>query len=83
MFRVRRTSSVDRLLKKMQRDWDERARTNARHFIATGQLDWSLEDFLESGMENVRENEILTDMQNIGNNIVDNSNQPKVGWITT
>ncbi len=61
---IRRQGSVDRLLKKMEQDWDERARTNARHFIATGQLDWSLNDFLQSGMVNVRD-QILTDMQNI------------------
>lgn len=48
----------------MQGDWDRRARENARHFIATGKLDWTPEEFLESGRENVRA-EILTDMQNI------------------
>jgi len=48
----------------MRREWDERARINARHFIATGKPEWTLEDFVESGRENVRA-EILTDMQNI------------------
>lgn len=57
-------SPADRLLRKMQHEWDERARVNARHFIATGQLEWNREDFLESGTRNVQE-EILTDMPNI------------------
>lgn len=48
----------------MRREWDERARANARHFIASGQLDWTAEDFAESGRRNV-EAEILTDMPNI------------------
>ena len=59
-----REAALDHLLKQMQRDWDERARTNARHFIATGKLDWTDADFLDSGRENVRA-EILTDMENI------------------
>lgn len=64
MFRIRRPITNDRLLEKMRQDWDERARSNARHYIANGQVDWSLQDFLESGMTNVR-NEILSDMENI------------------
>ena len=49
---------------KMRAEWDERARENARYFIATGQAEWSDEEFFESGRENVRR-EILTDMTNI------------------
>ena len=52
------------VLEKMRRDWDERARENARHYIATGNPEWNDEDFFESGRENVRR-EILTDMINI------------------
>ena len=48
----------------MQREWDERARKNARHFVATGQKAWTREEFLESGRATVR-NEILTDLENI------------------
>lgn len=64
MFPSRPPSSLNRLLKKMRHDWDERARTNARHYIATGPDQWSLEEFLQSGMTNVQE-QILTDMPNI------------------
>ncbi len=61
MFRTRRETSIAQLLKKMQGDWDERARTNARHFIANGKLDWTLEEFVESGRENVRADHLQFD----------------------
>jgi SAM-dependent methyltransferase len=37
------------LLKRMRRDWDGRARENARHYVATSQEEWSDEDFFRSG----------------------------------
>jgi SAM-dependent methyltransferase len=49
---------------KMRTEWDERARENARHYVATGQTEWSDEEYFESGRENVRR-EVLTDMGNI------------------
>src|SRR5580698_3231513 len=49
---------------KMRSEWDERARENARHYVATGKTDWTDEEYFESGRENVRR-EILTDMINI------------------
>ena len=52
------------LLEKMRRDWDERARENARYYVATGQKEWTDEEFFASGEINVRE-QILTDMINI------------------
>jgi ubiquinone/menaquinone biosynthesis C-methylase UbiE len=52
------------LLSKMQREWDERARENARFYVNTAQQEWKDEDFFESGRATVRE-EILTDMINI------------------
>ncbi|HYM12818.1 MAG TPA: methyltransferase domain-containing protein [Bryobacterales bacterium] len=52
------------LLEQMRRDWDERARENARHFVATGKQDWSDEEFFRSGEAHVRE-QILNDMINI------------------
>ena len=55
------SGSVPSLAEKMREEWDSRARENARHFIATGQTEWSDEEFFESGRENVRR-EILTDM---------------------
>ena len=48
----------------MRSEWDERARENARHYVATGQVEWNDEEYFESGRENVRR-EILTDMTNI------------------
>lgn len=52
------------VLEKMRREWDERARENARHFVATARTDWTDHDYFESGRENVRR-EILTDMGNV------------------
>jgi SAM-dependent methyltransferase len=52
------------LEEKMKRDWDQRARENARHYVATGQSEWTDEEFFASGERTVA-NEILTDMINI------------------
>jgi SAM-dependent methyltransferase len=49
---------------KMRRDWDERARSNARHYIADGKTEWSDAEFRASGEATVAE-DILTDMVNI------------------
>ena len=51
-------------LDKMRRDWDERARENARYYVATGKTEWSDEEFFASGEKAVEE-DILTDMGNI------------------
>src|ERR1041385_3957580 len=51
-------------LEKMRRDWDERARENARYYVATGKDQWSDEEYFRSGEINV-EREILTDMGNV------------------
>ncbi|MEP6539948.1 MAG: methyltransferase domain-containing protein [Bryobacteraceae bacterium] len=56
--------TLEEQLKKMQRDWDERARENARYYVATGKDEWSDEEFFQSGERTVAE-EILTDMINI------------------
>jgi SAM-dependent methyltransferase len=48
----------------MRHDWDERARENARYYVATGKNDWTDEDFFASGEQAVKE-DILTDMLNI------------------
>ncbi len=56
---------VDRaILKKMERDWDRRARENARYYVSTARADWTDDEFFRSGEQTVRE-EILTDMINI------------------
>ena len=52
------------ILKKMQQDWDARARENARYYVATGKQDWTDQEFFESGDRTVSE-EVLTDMINI------------------
>ncbi|HSW49297.1 MAG TPA: class I SAM-dependent methyltransferase [Bryobacteraceae bacterium] len=51
-------------LKKMEADWDKRARENARFYVASEREDWTDEDFFRSGRQTVEE-EILTDMTNI------------------
>lgn len=48
----------------MRRDWDERARENARHYVNTEREQWTDEQFIASGEQTVAE-EILTDMGNI------------------
>jgi len=37
------------IVEKMRREWNERARTNARHYVATGRNEWSDEAFFQSG----------------------------------
>jgi SAM-dependent methyltransferase len=51
-------------LERMQRDWDQRARENARYFVATSRTDWTDQDFFASGEKAIAE-EILTDTGNI------------------
>ncbi len=56
--------SLEEQLRRMERDWDRRARENARYYVATGKQDWSDEEFFESGRRTVAE-QILNDMINI------------------
>jgi SAM-dependent methyltransferase len=51
-------------LERMRRDWDQRARENARYYVATGQERWSDEEFYKSGQSTVEE-EILNDLVNV------------------
>lgn len=55
---------IEQTLEKMRRDWDERARENARFYVNTERTDWTDSEFFASGEQTVRE-EILTDMTNI------------------
>src|ERR1035438_954191 len=55
---------ITRQLMRMRRDWDRRARENARHYVATGQPDWTDEEFFRSGQVEL-EKEILTDLPNV------------------
>jgi len=48
----------------MRQDWDDRARENARYYVATGSREWTDEAFFASGEQAVKE-DILTDMENI------------------
>jgi ubiquinone/menaquinone biosynthesis C-methylase UbiE len=48
----------------MRREWDERARENARDYVATANENWTDEDYFESGRINVGD-EVLTDMINV------------------
>jgi len=57
-------SDLSGQLEKMQRDWDERARENARFYVNTERQDWTDAEFFASGERTVAE-EILTDMINI------------------
>jgi SAM-dependent methyltransferase len=49
---------------RIRNAWDERARENARHYIATLQPEWTDEAFFASGEATVA-GHILTDMENI------------------
>ncbi len=42
-------------LKKMEADWDRRARENARFYVVTGKQEWSDEEFFRSGRKTVEE----------------------------
>jgi SAM-dependent methyltransferase len=55
---------LDDLLKKMEREWDQRARKNALYYVNTERTDWSQEEFFQSGRREVDE-QILNDMVNI------------------
>ena len=55
---------VSNLLKKMQLDWDERARENARFYIVDSNENWTEDEFYRLGQQTVAQ-EILTDMHNI------------------
>ena len=51
-------------LEKMREDWDQRARENARYYVASGRQEWDDEEYFRSGEINV-EREILTDVGNV------------------
>lgn len=56
--------SLQQQLEKMRRDWDQRARENARYYVNTARADWSDDEFFASGELAIAE-DILTDMTNI------------------
>jgi SAM-dependent methyltransferase len=57
-------SEITRQIRRMRRDWDQRARENARHYVVTGQDEWSDEEFRQSGRVTLEE-EILNDLGNV------------------
>src|SRR5436190_13144345 len=46
--------SKAKVLEQMKSDWDQRARENSRHYVATLQDQWSDAEFFESGKTWVR-----------------------------
>jgi SAM-dependent methyltransferase len=68
--RIRLPEPIERRIKRwrlgrlMQRDWDERARENARHYVANSRLDWTDEEFFRTGEEAIA-SDILSDPINI------------------
>jgi SAM-dependent methyltransferase len=57
-------NSIDDQLRKMRDDWNERARENARYYVATGKDDWTDDEFVRSG-ELALDGQILNDLPNI------------------
>lgn len=59
-----KTLTPEQQAELMRRDWDARAKENARFYVNTERSDWTDDDFFRSGERTVAE-EILTDMTNI------------------
>src|ERR1017187_3368907 len=55
---------ITRQLDRMRRDWDQRARENARYYVATGSEQWSEEEFYRTGVTEM-EQQILNDLENV------------------
>src|SRR6266566_1089265 len=51
--RKTKTNVASSVTKTMSRDWDERARKNALHYIASWQNEWDLKSSLASGEEDI------------------------------
>jgi SAM-dependent methyltransferase len=56
--------NIRQQLDHMRRDWDRRAVENARYYVATGQKEWSDEEFFAAGEEELKD-QILNDLGNI------------------
>jgi SAM-dependent methyltransferase len=61
---VSKTISPEEQLERMRREWDERARKNARYYVDTSRTDWSDQEFFAAG-ENAIAEDVLTDTINI------------------
>src|ERR1700741_3421539 len=53
-----------RQLEQMRQDWDQRARENARYYVASGREQWTDEEYFRSGELNLQQ-EILTALGNV------------------
>jgi SAM-dependent methyltransferase len=53
-----------RHLDQMRQDWDQRARENARYYVASGREQWTDEEYYRSGEINLQQ-EVLTDLGNV------------------
>jgi len=56
--------SITYQLHRMRRDWDRRAKENARHYVATGKTHWTDDEFFATGEQEIRE-QIFNDLGNI------------------
>jgi SAM-dependent methyltransferase len=56
--------TTDEHLERMRKDWDQRARENARYYVASSQSHWDENEFYASGEETVR-HYIRNDLGNI------------------
>jgi len=56
--------SIEQQLERMRRDWDRRAKENARHYVATGKTEWTDDEFFQSGEQSAA-GDILNDMENV------------------
>jgi len=55
---------ITRQVRRMRQDWDQRARENARYYVATAHDQWSDEEFFRSGQTTLEE-QILNDLENV------------------
>jgi SAM-dependent methyltransferase len=59
-----RKPEIARHVRQMRRNWDRRALENARYYVATGQQDWSDQEFYQAGEQELRDH-IFNDLGNI------------------
>ena len=59
-----RNPGIARHLRHMRRNWDRRAQQNARHYVATGQQEWSDQEFYQAGVDELRDH-VFNDLGNI------------------
>jgi SAM-dependent methyltransferase len=57
-------ANIRQQVERMRRDWDRRAQENARYYVATGQKEWTDEQFFAAGEQEVQ-GQIFNDLENI------------------